>query len=42
MAELLGEVLERWCIVLIVVDSDGSLVLVVEPTRTLVPVPAVR
>ncbi len=24
---------ERWCIVLVVVERDGSLVLVVEPTR---------
>jgi hypothetical protein len=39
MAESLGAVLERWCIVLIVVEHDGSRVLVVEPTRTCVPCP---
>ena len=31
---------ERWCIVLVVVERDGSLVLHVEPTRTAVPCPA--
>src|SRR5918911_2359889 len=30
---------ERWRIVLVVVELDGSLVLVVEPTRTAVPCP---
>jgi len=30
---------ERWCIVLIVVERDGSMVLVVEPTRAAVPCP---
>src|SRR5438067_1201312 len=30
---------ERWCIVLVVVERDGSLVLVVEPTRVTVPCP---
>src|SRR5947209_12352459 len=30
---------ERWCIVLVVVERDGSLVLVVEPTRVAVPCP---
>ena len=31
---------ERWCIVLVVVERDGSLVLHAEPTRTAVPCPA--
>ena len=31
--------LERWCIVLIVVERDGSLVLVVGPARAAVPCP---
>src|SRR5258708_11713951 len=39
MASSLGEESERWCIVLIVVERDGSLVLVVEPTRRAVPCP---
>ena len=39
MAESFGAVTDRWCIVLIVVERDGSLVLVVEPTRTIVPCP---
>ncbi|MBV9545978.1 MAG: transposase family protein [Chloroflexi bacterium] len=40
MAELGGaESSERWCIVLVVVERDGSLVLVVEPTRVAVPCP---
>jgi transposase len=30
---------EHWCIVLVVVESDGSLVLVAEPTRQVVPCP---
>jgi transposase len=30
---------DRWCIVLVVVDRDGSLLLVVEPTRVSVPCP---
>src|SRR6516225_7841021 len=30
---------EGWCIVLVVVERDGSLVLVVEPTRVAVPCP---
>jgi integrase len=30
---------ERWCIVLVVVERDGSLVHVVEPTRVTVPCP---
>lgn len=34
-----GPGLDRWCIVLIVVEPDGSLVLVVEPTRVAVPCP---
>src|ERR1700738_2243620 len=39
MATSLGAESERWCIVLIVVERDGSLVLVVEPTRVAVPCP---
>ncbi len=39
MATALGAELERWCIVLVVVERDGSLVLVVEPTRVVVPCP---
>jgi len=39
MAASLGAEAERWCIVLIVVEHDGSLVLVVEPTRVAVPCP---
>jgi len=39
MAESLGAVSERWCVVLIVVERDGSMVLVVEPTRRAVPCP---
>jgi hypothetical protein len=39
MAESLGEDRERWCIVLVVVQRDGSLVLVVEPTRQAAPCP---
>lgn len=39
MAESSGAVTDRWCIILIVVERDGSLVLVVEPTRTMVPCP---
>ena len=39
MANSFGAVTDRWCIVLIVVERDGSLVLVVEPTRTSVPCP---
>jgi transposase len=30
---------DRWCIVLVVVERDGSLVLVIEPTRAAVPCP---
>jgi hypothetical protein len=30
---------ERWCIVLVVVERDGSLVLVVEPTHAQLPCP---
>jgi hypothetical protein len=33
MAAWVGEESDRWCIVLIVVETDGNLVLVVEPTR---------
>jgi transposase len=39
MAPSVGAVSERWCIVLVVVEHDGSLVLHVEPTRTAVPCP---
>ena len=39
MAASLGAESERWCIVLVVVERDGSLVLVVEPTRVAVPCP---
>jgi transposase len=39
MAESLGAVSDRWCVVLIVVERDGSLVLVAEPTRMCVPCP---
>lgn len=38
MVELGGES-EHWCIVLIIVERDGSLVLVAEPTRQAVPCP---
>jgi hypothetical protein len=30
---------QHWCIVLVVVERDGSLVLVAEPTREAVPGP---
>src|ERR1700694_3465270 len=39
MTASLGAESERWCIVLVVVERDGSVVLVVEPTRTTVPCP---
>src|SRR5689334_19098279 len=39
MAASLGAESERWCIVRVVVERDGSLVLVVEPTRAAVPCP---
>src|SRR6266853_3171865 len=39
MAAAVGAESERWCIVLVVVERDGSLVLVVEPTRVAVPCP---
>jgi transposase len=39
MAAALGAETERWCIVLVVVERDGSLVLHAEPTRTAVPCP---
>ena len=39
MAASLGPESERRCIVLVVVERDGSLVLVVEPTRLAVPCP---
>lgn len=40
MAEFLGAATERWQIELVVVERDGSLVLVAEPTRTAVPCPS--
>jgi transposase len=39
MAASLGAESEGWCIVLVVVGRDGSLVLVAEPTRRAVPCP---
>jgi transposase len=39
MAESRGAESEQWCIVLVVVEHDGNLVLVVEPTRLSVPCP---
>jgi hypothetical protein len=39
MAAAVGAESERWCIVLIVVERDGSVVLVAEPTRDAVPCP---
>jgi hypothetical protein len=39
MAESFGGECDQWCVVLIVVERDGSLVLVVEPTRQAVPCP---
>src|SRR5947209_803880 len=39
MAASVGAESDHWCIVLIVVEPDGSLVLVVEPTRVAVPCP---
>jgi transposase len=39
MAASVGAESERWCIVLVVVEPDGSLVLVVEPTRVAVACP---
>jgi hypothetical protein len=39
VAEALGTALDRWQIVLIVVEQDGSLVLVADPTRMAVPCP---
>src|SRR5229473_4370777 len=39
MAAGVGAESERWCIVLVVVERDGNLVLVVEPTRVTVPCP---
>lgn len=39
MAELLGAVADRWFVVLVVVEPDGSLVLHAEPTRAAVPCP---
>jgi hypothetical protein len=34
-----GQARKIWCIVLVVVEHDGSLVLVVEPSRFAVPCP---
>jgi transposase len=39
VAEIMGAVGERWSIVLVVVERDGSLVLVAEPTRSAVACP---
>jgi hypothetical protein len=39
MAESLVAVSERWCVVLIIVERDGSVVLVVDPTRRAVSCP---
>jgi zinc-finger of transposase IS204/IS1001/IS1096/IS1165 len=39
VAESLGAAVDRWQIVLVVVEQDGSLVLVAEPTRIAVPCP---
>jgi hypothetical protein len=39
MAPSVGAELERWSVVLVVVERDGSLVLHAEPTRTAVPCP---
>ena len=39
MAESLGGDSEHWEIVLAVVERDGSLILVAEPTRQAVPCP---
>jgi len=39
MGESVGDGADRWCVVLIVVERDGSLVLVVEPTRAAVACP---
>jgi len=39
MAAAVGAESERWCIVLVVVERDGNLVLIVEPTRLAVPCP---
>src|SRR5438067_1633491 len=39
MAASVGAESDRWCIVLIVVETDGNLVLVVEPTRVAVACP---
>jgi transposase len=39
VADVLGAAADRWQIVLIIVEPDGSLVLVAEPTRAVVPCP---
>jgi hypothetical protein len=39
MAESFGAASDQWEIVLVVVQRDGSLVLVVEPTSEAVPCP---
>ena len=39
MAEIMGAVGERWSIVLVVVERDGSLILVLNPTRSAVACP---
>src|SRR6266436_2083302 len=39
MTAALGADSDRWCILLVVVERDGNLVLIVEPTRLAVPCP---
>src|SRR5258708_21777512 len=39
MTASLGAESERWCVVLVVVERDGRVVRVVEPTRVAVPCP---
>jgi hypothetical protein len=41
MVASIGAESERWCMILIMVEPDGSLVLVVEPTRVACPLSAV-
>jgi hypothetical protein len=39
MADSLGAVEDRWRVVMVVIEADGSVVLHAEPTRTAVPCP---
>ncbi len=39
MADSLGTVEDRWRVVLVVIEADGSVVLHAEPTRSAVPCP---